>query len=84
MLDVKTVVSSDTVFLACLEKAPVNTGLMMVIEVWNFMEGSRGFLEAHDLLPLLEGVHHLTLLSILACAVLQNSGQSGSLWETMQ
>lgn len=76
--------SSDTVFLACSEKAPVNTGLVMVIEIWNFLEGSRGFLEAHDLLPLFEGVLHLTLLTILACAVLQNSGQSGLLWKTMQ
>lgn len=87
VLDVKTLVSSDTIFLACLsalEQATVHTGLIVVIEIWDLLEEFRELLEAHDLLPRLEGVLHSTVLTILASAVLQDLGQSGSAWKALQ
>lgn len=73
MLNVKTLVSSDTVFLACLsslEKATVNTGLMMAIEIGDLLKNGRELLEGHGLLPCLEGALHLSSLTILVSAVL--------------
>lgn len=61
MLDVKTLVSSDTVFLArCspLGKGPVNTGLM-IVAIGSLDENHRGLLGTQELQPFLEGVLHL-------------------------
>lgn len=63
VLDVKTLVSSDAVFLACmsfLKKAAVNTGLMMILprEIWDLLEYYRELLETHDSLPFFNGILH--------------------------
>lgn len=73
MLDIKTLVSSDTVFLAwssSLEKSTVNTGLMMAIEIGDLLGNWRELLGSHDLSPRLEAVLHLRWLTTLASAVL--------------